>query len=616
LIINSIGFTGTNVGDFAQTNTCTLGAPGLAAGANCTISVTFRPPAMGARSASLAIGSSDPTNPTLYVTLTGTGIAPVASVSPAALAFANQGVTTISAAQTVTLTNSGTAALTINSIATNLPDFVIQPATTCGATLAAPVAPATSTTCTISVAFQPTTTGLRSGLLTIANSDPAHPALTVSLSGTGVVPIAAVAPPSLTFPLQVMNTLSTAQTVVLSNTGGWPLTIASIAITGANPGDYAISANTCPILGAGLAAAANCSIAITFTPTAAGTRTAALTITDNSNSVPGSVQSVGLTGSATGVAVSPAALVFANQLVGTASATRAVTVNNVNTVALTIVSVTVTGANPGDFVLNNGCGARLNPGRNCTVRVSFSPAAAGARAGVLTIATSDPFSPALVALSGTGIAPINTVAPASLAFSGPMNVTTAAQPVTVTNTGTAPLTISSIALGGANANQFAQTNNCTATLAVGAGCTINVTFRPTAAAPLTKTASLAVNVAAPATSQSVTLTGAIIVPTYTVAPLSLPFGNQARNTRSAAQPVTITNTGTAPLSIVGFGFSGPNATLFAQTNNCPANLAGGAFCTVSVTFRPTTVGAKSASLNVTVAAPATGQSVGLTGTGI
>jgi hypothetical protein len=81
--------------------------------------------------------------------------------------------------------------------------------------------------------------------------------------------------------------------------------------------------------------------------------------------------------------------------------------------------------------------------------------------------------------------------------------------VTVANTGTAPLVINNIVLGGANPGQFAQTNTCgaafPATLAAGTNCTINVTFRPTSVG--VKSASLTVRVAAPATNQSVTLGG-------------------------------------------------------------------------------------------------------------
>jgi hypothetical protein len=114
----------------------------------------------------------------------------------------------------------------------------------------------------------------------------------------------------------------------------------------------------------------------------------------------------------------------------------------------------------------------------------------------------------------------------------------------------------------------------------------------------------------------VALTGTVVVPTFTVLPSPIAFGPQAVNTTSAPQVVTVTNTGSAPLAISSVTLGAPNPGQFNRVNNCPATLPAGNSCTVSVTFRPTSLGAKGATLNVNVAAPATGQSVGLSGTGI
>jgi hypothetical protein len=212
--------------------------------------------------------------------------------------------------------------------------------------------------------------------------------------------------------------------------------------------------------------------------------------------------------------------------------------------------------------------------------------------------------------------PLAAVSPASLTFSSSMNVASAAQTVTLSNTGSAPLAITGINLGGTNGNQFAQTNTCGTSVAAGASCTIAVTFTPTTAGgALTKTATLTINVGAPATQQTVALSGTIVVPTFTVAPTALTFAKQAVGTTSAAQTVVVANTGTVPLGIRGITLGGTNATSFAQTSTCGTSLAAGASCNVSVTFTPTRVGARTATLNIRVAAPAVSQSVSLTGTG-
>jgi uncharacterized repeat protein (TIGR03803 family) len=321
----------------------------------------------------------------------------------------------------------------------------------------------------------------------------------------------------------------------------------------------------------------------------------------------------------TALRVTPAALAFGNQLVGTTSAAQTVTLSNAGATALAIGPFTASAP----FSARTACTTSLAAGTSCTIRVRFAPTTAGPVSGTLTIPTNDPGGTRTVALGGTGIAPVAILAPASLAFVAPLNVASAAQRVTVSNTGTAPLTITSIRLGGANPGQFAlgtaQPGGCgtgaTGALAAGASCTIDVTFVPTRAAPLAKTATVAVNVAAPATSQAVALTGNIVVPTFTMAPSSLGFGNQARNTASPPQAVTVQNTSPAPLTGIRIGFGGANPGQFTQTNDCGTTLAAGASCTIQVTFQPTSVGAKTANLRVSVAAPGTSQSIPVSGTG-
>ena len=178
LNIGAIGFTGANATDFSSTTTC--GAT-LAAAASCTISVTFAPAVAGPRAASLSVASNDPFNPTLAVALTGTGAGAAAAIAPASLTFAAQGLNSTSAAQTATLTNNGTTALTVTSITatgTNASDFGVT--TSCGASLAA------AGSCTISVTFTPSASGARAASVSVVTSDPVNPTLTVALAGSGI----------------------------------------------------------------------------------------------------------------------------------------------------------------------------------------------------------------------------------------------------------------------------------------------------------------------------------------------------------------------------------------------------------------------------------------------
>jgi hypothetical protein len=177
LSVTSISVSGTNASDFTQTNTC---GSSVAAGANCTISVTFKPAATGTRSANLSVADSATGSPqTLSLSGTGSSTSASASLSPSSLAFANEAVDMTSSAQTVTLTNTGSTSLALSGLAVtgaNSADFVQN--NTCGASLAA------GSNCTIVVAFTPSAIGARSATLSITDNATGSPQ-TSSLSGTG-----------------------------------------------------------------------------------------------------------------------------------------------------------------------------------------------------------------------------------------------------------------------------------------------------------------------------------------------------------------------------------------------------------------------------------------------
>ena len=210
-------------------------------------------------------------------------IIPVASLSQASLMFANLAVGSTSAAQVITLTNEQNTPLNIASISAS-GDFAQT--NTCGTSLGAGL------TCNISVTFGPTAPLNRTGSITVTD-DASNSPQTVALSGIGVGPAVTVSGGSLG--TQLVGTSSTAQVLSLTDSGNAPLTITSIAISGANNGDFA-QTNTCSGSNATLAANANCSISVTFTPAVTGPRAAFITVTDNA---PGSPHSFPLTGTGT-----------------------------------------------------------------------------------------------------------------------------------------------------------------------------------------------------------------------------------------------------------------------------------------------------------------------------
>jgi hypothetical protein len=186
------------------------------------------------------------------------------------------------------------------------------------------------------------------------------------------------------------------------------------------------------------------------------------------------------------------------------------------------------------------------------------------------------------------------------------------QTITVTNTGNSTLTVSSVQITGTNHSDFSQTNTCTSGgVAPQSTCAINVTFSPTISG--TENATVTVSDNAPDSPESTTLTGVGVGagPAVTLSPTNLTFATQLVGTTSPVQNVTLTNTGSALLSITSIATTGD----FAQTNNCGATVAVNASCTISVTFTPTTINTRTGTVLVTDNAPASPQTVTLTGTG-
>ena len=604
LSISSIAITGVDASSFTQTNTCGISLPVGTTGV-CTINVTFSPATAGAKSATLTVIDGAGTH---TVALNGTAQAPSASLTPATpLAFNDQQTGITSAAQAVVLSNTGVGPLSISSITisgTNAASFAQT--NTCGA-LPASLAAGTGS-CSISVTFNPATTGAKSATLTVVDGAGTH---TVALSGNGAVQSATLTPATpLTFALQQTGTTSAAQVATLTNTSVLPLSVTSIAISGVDAADFAQTNNCGTSVAAGTTG--SCTINVTFAPGVVGTKTAVLTVVDGAGT-----HSINLngTGSVQTASLTPTTpLTFAAQQTGTSSAALAATLSNLGSLPLSISSITLTGANAADFAQTNTCGTSLASGATgtCSISITFNPATVGTKSATLTVV--DGMGTQTVALNGTGAVQANSLTPtAPMAFSLQQTGTTsAAQVATLTNSGIIPLSVTSIAIGGTNAADFAQTNKCGTSLPVGTTgtCTINVSFAPATVGA--KTATL--TVIDGAGTHNIALSGTGQAPAVTLTPTTpLTFADQQTGTTSAAQVATLTNTGGGPLAISSIAISGANAADFTQINTCGTSLAAAASCTINVTFNPATAGAKSASLTVVDGAGT--HNIALSGTG-
>lgn len=345
-------------------------------------------------------------------------IAPTAAVAPSSLAFGTQTTGTTSAARTVTLTNNGQNPLAVESIAitgTDATSFA-RPTGVAGGTCPTGAGSlAGGASCTVRVTFVPASDGAKSATLRFTDNhkNVAGSTQDVALSGTGTPPqpVAGVTPASLTFAARPAGTTSPAQAATLQNTGTAPLAISSIAIAGTNPGDFARSGGSCPAGAGSLAAGASCTVGVTFRPTAGGARTATLVFTDDSNNVPGSTQSVALsgTGQVPVIAVNPASRDFGNNSIGPLGllgVSRSFTVRNNGNAPLTFGggAVTIVGPNANNFAVTaeNCSNSSRAPGATCSITVRFRALApTGAKTATLRIVSNAPTSPTNVALTGT-----------------------------------------------------------------------------------------------------------------------------------------------------------------------------------------------------------------------
>jgi subtilase family serine protease len=443
-------------------------------------------------------------------------------------------------------------------------------------------------------------------------------------------PAVTLSPTSLAFGSVTSGTTSAAKVVTVKNTGTGTLTFTTggITITGTGAADFVKSATTC---GTTLAATASCTISVEFKPASAAGFTAALSIADNAT---GSPQTVALTGTGTPavtetVSLSPTSIAFGSLAVGTTSAAKVVTIKNTGTGAVNLTSETITGTGAADFVKSaTTCTSTLAVGASCTVSVEFKPASAASFTAALSIADNATGTPQTVALTGTGTqasGPIVTLTPTTIAFSPEVKGTASdAQVITVKNTGTATLTLTSIALGGTNPTSFQELSGCGTTLAANASCMVYVAFEPATSGALSGTVTFTDN--ATGSPQKVTLTGTgTTAPTAKVSVTSLAFGTVKSGTTSEAKLVTLTNSGTAALpilgislvgtSLVGTSLVGTSPSSFEQLNTCTASLAPSASCSIYVAFKPKATGAVSATLSIIDQGSTTTQTVALTGTG-
>ena len=457
----ALNITGISAGgDFTQTNTC---QQPLAPGGTCTISVYFTPSTTGTHTGTLTV-TDDASNSPQTASLTGTGATSAISLAPTSLAFGNQVLNTSSAVQKITVTNSGAANLTVNSVAAS--GGYSETDSCAGVTLTP------GQNCTISVTFTPMVTGSISGAITVNDTSAGAPHV-VTLTGSGQLAVSMSA--NLTFAATNVGTSSSPQTMTLTNNQSQ-----SLSFTSATSGDFsAMGGGTTPCNGT-LAAKSKCTYSVTFTPTMNGLIKGALTITHNAGGSPavGGLTGTGQNGPASPFMFTPANLSFGNVVLNV-PASKTVTIKNVSTATVNISSVTGSGYYVVTPSGTTPCGGALNAGKQCTVTATFTPQLVGSSIGGLSVFNDSSVSPQVQNIAGTGVLPI-TLSPTSLSF-GTVAVgnISAIKVITVINNQSTAVSINSVVASGDFISTTGGSIPCGSSVPANSTCTLGVEFSPT-----------------------------------------------------------------------------------------------------------------------------------------
>jgi len=375
-------------GPFSESDDCGASLPNAA---TCTMYVFFKPTAGGNQTGAINIEDNGFFAETATIGLEGIGSAMAVTGGP--LVFGSQAVKTVSAAKTVTVTNKGTASVTMGTIALNDADFVIK-SNTCPASGSALAAAAK---CTIGVEFKPKTTGAKKGALVIDDSDPSSPQI-VGMTGTGTS-LVVLTPAALAFPTTPVGSTFGPSKITLTNNTGASLTLGNPSVSVTAPFSLGTGATSCGNNQV-VAAGGTCFVYVNFTPTSVGFPTGTVSVLDSDSTSP---QTAALSGTGTGVEFTPSSVSLASTVGHQVS--TAVSIINVGSSTMTFAAGSITGPNSKDWSTNNTdppCQGSLGPGALCSFTVFFTPSIVGSESATYLVYDSSTGSPQSLPLSGTG----------------------------------------------------------------------------------------------------------------------------------------------------------------------------------------------------------------------
>ncbi|MGH9715684.1 MAG: choice-of-anchor D domain-containing protein [Candidatus Acidiferrales bacterium] len=537
----------------------------------------------------------------------------------------------------IAVLNGGEQTLTISAIqivGPNASDFSPQ----IGDCVGAAISPGPGAQCSLELTFTPSLGGPETAYVSVWDNAPGSPQL-LEVTGTGEAPHALIAPPNLDFGSQPINApQKSVQTITITNSGTGSLTLTSES--GPSTAAFGLQGGTCEfgtLAGASIAGGSSCTLDVFFAPTISGPLQDQIQIWDNSDSQSGAEQIIALTGKGVPPApvaqVQPLSIAFGTVPVGTTGSPQSVVLTNEGSASLSVNSITIQGANSADFTIDSGVttcpvgGGTVAVSAGCIVAIQFAPQSAGtSKSATLSFSDNAAGNSQIVTLTGAANNPaVLQVSPSSLIFAAQgEGSTSAAQTITITNTGSSAASVSGILVKGSSASDFSEQNACSPVLSAGGHCQVSISFDPATDVPTgPRSATLDVPGGTPA---SVALSG-IATQAAISFTAEVNFASQLVGTEGAPQPITITNSSSGPyagaLALAQIGVSGSNKTDFSITGNtCSgpgSSVSPGNSCTVQVAFQPQEAATcgddpnRSATIQLEDNAPGSPQLIPLTG---
>jgi hypothetical protein len=560
-------------------------------GQSMTVQMQFAPTAGGVASGTLTV-TSDASNSPLAISLSGTGMGPALTISPASFNFSNVTVGQTSS-QNVTLTNSGNANLTVN--------LATLSGTAFGMTgLALPKTIAAGSNLSFSVQFSPTSTAGASGSIVFTDNAPNSPQ-TLTLTGSAVASgsTLGVNPGSFDFNNVVVKS-SIQQKFTLTNSGNTTIAIKQVSTTGAGFSSTGLT------VGQQIAAGANATFTSTFAPATVGAASGIVTITSTATNSTLTIP-LGGTGTQGGLSANPGSIAFGAVIDG-ASASVPVTLTNTGAAAVSITAHSITGTG---FTLTGWTApASLTPGQTTSFTLTFAPATAGSKSGSVSINSNALGSPLVIDLSGSGTATqaTMTVSPSPAAFNNVNVGGNSTQTVTLTNTGNAALKISAATISGSG---YTMSLKAPKTINAGANTQFTVTFTPTV--PGSSSGGIQITSNAGGSPATISLSGTGTQAQVAASPTSASFSNVVVG-NSNSQPITLRNNGNMALTFSNIVVAGTGMSVSGLSAS--TTVAAGGNMSFNTVFTPTAAGTINGSLTLMTNGTPSPMTISLSGTGV